>query len=92
MADLCALLLRENVRLVTVLGQAGVGKTRLSLAVAAELSADFDDGVVWVALAAVTDTESVGRAIAQALAIKEMAVGDQYGHSLRRRSSLNRCC
>lgn len=72
-ADLRALLLRKEVRLVTLLGPAGVGKTRLSLAVAAEISADFEDGVVWVSLTAVADPEAVSRAIAQALAVRETA-------------------
>lgn len=88
MADLCALLLRDEVRLVTLLGPAGVGKTRLSLAVAAELSADFEDGVVWVSLAAVADPEAVGGAIAQVLGVRETAgepLQEQIATNLRGR-------
>jgi predicted ATPase len=46
-------LLNGDVRLLTLTGTAGIGKTRLALALAAELGATFSDGTVFVPLASV---------------------------------------
>ena len=70
-ATLSDLLRREELRLVTVTGPGGVGKTRLALEVAARSSEAFADGVVFVALAPVRDRELVSSALAQALGIKD---------------------
>jgi predicted ATPase/DNA-binding CsgD family transcriptional regulator len=55
--------------LVTLTGPGGVGKTRLALAVAAELAEEFPDGVWLVELAAVADGDAVPDAIATALGV-----------------------
>lgn len=64
-----ALILRGNVRLVTITGPPGVGKTRFAIELASTVSPEFDDGVVFVDLAPVRDPGLVLDAIAQALGV-----------------------
>lgn len=65
----CRRLLTAPGRLVTLVGPPGVGKTQLSLVVAAQMRPLLRDGVWFVPLAAVNDPEFVGLAIAAALAL-----------------------
>lgn len=67
MAAIRAMLWRAGTRLVTLTGAGGVGKTRLAIQVAAELLDDFSDGVFFVGLAPIGDSDLVVSAIAQAL-------------------------
>ncbi len=65
------LLSQNHVRLVTMAGVGGTGKTRLAQAVAQEMLQDFSDGVFFVELAAITNPELVASTIAQPLGVKE---------------------
>lgn len=72
--------LRDAVRAhrqVTALGPGGVGKTRLALAVAADLAGEFTGGAWFVDLVPVTDPAMAGAAVARALRL-----GEQQGRSL----------
>lgn len=65
------LMLREDVRLVTLSGIGGTGKTRLSHKIAYELLSEFSDGVYFVDLSAIFKADLVAPEIAQILKIKE---------------------
>ncbi len=68
-------LLREDVRLLTLTGAPGIGKTRLGLQVAADLLAEFTDGVFLVELVSIGDPDLVAPTIAGTLALKETTNG-----------------
>ncbi len=66
-------LLRRTVRLVTLIGPPGVGKTRLAYAVVESLSPEFRDGAVLIDLSPVADAARVPYAVAQGLGLHSTA-------------------
>ncbi len=71
LTDVCNMLLNPNVRLLTLTGTGGVGKTRLAIEVAQRVQDKFADGVCFVSLAPLSDPEHVLPAIAQTLGMRE---------------------
>jgi predicted ATPase/class 3 adenylate cyclase len=76
LADLATLLARDDVRLVTLTGPGGTGKTRLALQAAADAADAHPHGVWWVPLAALRDPALVVESAAKALG----AEGDLAEH------------
>jgi len=70
LAEVLALLEQDDVRLLTLSGPGGTGKTRLGLQAAAEASEHYPDGVLWMPLAPLRDPKLVLETAAQALDAK----------------------
>ena len=87
--QLRAAVLRPGVRLVTLTGTGGVGKTRLALAAAAALDEAFPHGVFFIALAAVRDAEVMWKTVADGLDVSvDGPTADAVTGYLRDRRSL----
>jgi predicted ATPase/DNA-binding SARP family transcriptional activator len=81
--EVCSIYAAEGCRLVTVTGSGGTGKTRLALAAAAKLGPGMPDGVGWVNLAPLTQTQQVPAAIAAALGLEDRAGEDPLNVAAR---------
>ncbi len=66
-------ILGEQIRLLTLVGPPGIGKTRLGIEAAAQMAGEFEDGVYLIALAAIRDPGLVTGLLAQTFEIKEAA-------------------
>jgi predicted ATPase len=68
--ELAELLSQADARLVTIVGQGGVGKTRLALELAREVKESFPDGVVYIPLEALRTSEQVFSSLASAFSVR----------------------
>ncbi|HEY2209732.1 MAG TPA: BTAD domain-containing putative transcriptional regulator [Gaiellaceae bacterium] len=90
LAAVAALFREEAVRLVTLTGPGGTGKTRLGLAVAEVLEPELRDGAIFVSLAPVSSPELLVSTIADALEVREggRSLAEGVGEHLRERRIL----
>jgi predicted ATPase/class 3 adenylate cyclase len=86
LTDVVALLRRGELRLVTLTGPGGTGKTRLALQAAAEVAESFHDGVWWVALAPLHEAELLVPSLAQVLQLEQQP-GRELGETVAQRLS-----
>jgi len=91
LTSLATLFLGDTVRLLTLTGPGGIGKTALAIQLAHALASHFHDGVVFVSLASLSNADLVIPAIGQALGLREAGkrpMAEQLHAHLRTRELL----
>ncbi len=91
LAEVCEKLLRPDVRLLTLVGPPGIGKTRLSIQAGQTVLNHFADGVWFVSLAPISDPANVLPAVARIFAMAEagpVPLSERLGAHLRSRQVL----
>ncbi|HVP02261.1 MAG TPA: DUF4062 domain-containing protein [Solirubrobacteraceae bacterium] len=79
LAELLRLIARSDVRLVTLTGPGGIGKTRLAVEAARRLAPGFPDGAVYVPLDRLTDADLAPSVIADAVGLSSLGADQEAG-------------
>jgi predicted ATPase len=83
LAALSDLLLQEGLRLITITGPGGIGKTRLATEIAAQISANFAHGLSYVSLAPLDSSTQIVQTLIEALALSSSIEHDPQDQLLR---------